>query len=69
MQEFALSAERQLGELPANAAQRDLLLQATQLRSLVAEKSAVTYQLKRAAWQAPCWLLIQCQYPRERRRI
>ncbi|MBC3871870.1 FTR1 family protein [Undibacterium oligocarboniphilum] len=40
MQEFALSAERQLGELPANAAQRDLLLQATQLRSLVAEKSA-----------------------------
>lgn len=40
MQEFALSAERQLGELPANAAQKGLQQQAAQLRSLIAEKSA-----------------------------
>lgn len=39
MQEFALSAERQLGELSANPAQKDLQQQATQLRSLIAEKS------------------------------
>lgn len=39
MQEFALSAERQLGELPANAAQKGLQQQAAQLRSLIAEKS------------------------------
>jgi high-affinity iron transporter len=39
MQEFALSAERQLEELPANAAQKELQQQAVQLRSLIAKKS------------------------------
>lgn len=40
MQEFALSAEQQLGELPSNAAQKDLQQKAAQLRSLIADKSS-----------------------------
>lgn len=42
MQEFALSAERQLAELPADAAQQNLLQQAARLRSLIADKSVAT---------------------------
>lgn len=48
MQEFALSAERQLGELPTNAAQKDLQQQAAQLRSLIAEKSEAATVSSRA---------------------
>lgn len=39
MQEFALSAENQLGELPANDTKKLLQARAAQLRGLIAEKS------------------------------
>jgi high-affinity iron transporter len=46
MQEFALSAERQLEELPANAAQKELQQQAVQLRSLIAKISGSNVSTK-----------------------
>lgn len=42
MQEFALSAERQIGELPTNDVKKTLQLRAAQLRGLIEEKSTAT---------------------------
>lgn len=42
MQEFSQNAERQLSEIPPSVAQADLVRQAVQLRTLIAEKASPT---------------------------